>query len=223
MERPKRIKFNVLWPAILFSALSLVLLIIRLLSQQSIQFWFMGWNLFLAWFPLLFAYWLEKSLRTDRWLSLKNAGISFLWLAFMPNSFYMVTDLIHIKKSTTGSLLLDAAMFMSFAITGLLLGCMSVYLVHRQLAKRTSTDMTWAFLLGFFLLSAVAVYLGRNMGWNSWDLILNPFFIVFDISSLFTSAERLSVSVGITILFFGFITTTYLAFYSGLRSIRRLK
>lgn len=210
-------------PAILLSGLSLCLLLIRMLAAGNSRFSFMAWNLFLAWLPLLFAHLLQKGLRTSRWLSLKNALFSLLWLTFLPNSFYLVTDFIHLRGASLDSAVFDAVMFMSFALAGLILGCMSVYLLHRQLARRLAYDMTWAFLLACFLLSAVAIYLGRYLSWNSWDLVINPFYILLDLSDRLTSRSGLSLTFETTMLFFSFITVSYIGFYSAVKAARTSK
>ncbi len=210
-------------PAVILSVLSLGLLGLRFINTGSDRFSFMAWNLFLAWLPMLWAYLLASGLKTNRWLSFKNVLLSFLWLAFLPNTFYLVTDFIHLRGSTLSNVLYDSVMFMSFALTGVILGCMSVYLVHRELAKRWPRNTVWAFLLIFFVLSSLAIYLGRYLGWNSWDLVANPLYILLDLSNRLTNPDSLTVTLGTTVLFFGFITAAYVAFYAGIKAVRASK
>lgn len=207
-------------PVLIFSGLSIGLLAIRMIGLANTRFLFLAWNLFLAWLPLLWAEMLRRGLDRQRWLSLRNAFFSFLWLIFLPNSFYLVTDFIHLRNTASSTLLYDAVMFMSFAVAGILLGCMSMYIIHRELAKRLARDMTWAFLLSFIFLSSIAIYLGRYLGWNSWDVVLNPVFILLDLSVRLTSSQGLKVTVGTSLLFFMFITAAYASFYSAIRTLK---
>lgn len=210
-------------PVVIFTSLSLGLLSVRMISLDNQRFLFMAWNLFLAWLPLLWAELLRKGLKTRRWLSPANTAYSLLWLAFLPNSFYMVTDFIHVRLSDPKTVLFDAVMFMSFATAGILLGCMSTYLIHRQLARRLAWDMTWLFLTCFFFLASLAIYMGRYLSWNSWDLLVNPFYILLDLSNRLTTPEGLSTTLATTILFFLFITACYVSYYTIIKALRAAK
>ena len=60
-----------------------------------------------------------------------------LWLAFLPNAPYLVTDFMLLRVVSGMPVWFDVAMLASFAWTGLLLGFGSVYLVQ-QVAARAS-------------------------------------------------------------------------------------
>lgn len=150
--------------------------------NSSGQFSYLIWNLFLAWLPLVFAYWLTQTLRHKAWSSWEALGVSVLWLIFLPNSFYMISDFIHLLDVARVDVLYDAIMFTSFIVTGVALGYSSLYLVHCQLKKRLAPKTVAALLGGTLLLSSFAVYIGRDLRWNSWDLLTNPGGLLFDIS-----------------------------------------
>jgi uncharacterized membrane protein len=80
---------------LLSSGVSVLLYGARFLRYDTPNWWFLNWNLFLAWLPLLFAWWLIKWLRKQPWLSWQGITLTVLWLAFLPNSFYISSDLIH--------------------------------------------------------------------------------------------------------------------------------
>lgn len=200
-------------PPFLFSVLGLGLLFGRMLYMVNGRFSFMAWNLFLAWLPVLWAVLLVRGLVRNRWLSWGNIFFSALWLVFLPNSFYMVTDFIHLGTSTDQTLLFDSMMFLNFALAGILTGCISIFYVHREFAKRLEQDKVIVVLLGCFLLNGLAIFLGRNLGWNSWDLIINPFLVLSSFVDQLAGPDMLSRMLGITTLFFIFVSVCYAAFY----------
>lgn len=186
----------------------------RVVATGTSHLAFLNWNLGLAWLPVLFAWWLSRTLKTQRWFSPNAIILTLLWLIFLPNSFYIVTDFIHLQPHSGVSLLYDVMLIMSFALTGILLGCMSVFIVHRDLAKRLSKRRVLDVLGSVFLLSSFAIYLGRNLGYNSWDLLANPFGILFDVTDRIASPDAYGSMYSTTLLFFVFISAVYASFYN---------
>lgn len=170
------------WPLFVSSCLGVVLYICRVLGGGTFRYWYLVWNLVLAWIPLFFSYMLVRWLKKGRWLSVKGLALTALWLGFLPNSFYLVTDFIHLAPTGEVGLLFDAVMIMTFAWTGLLLGFISVYMIHSELQKRVRTRLSVLLIALVFILSSFAIYLGRFLTWNTWDIIINPAGILFDIS-----------------------------------------
>jgi uncharacterized membrane protein len=212
-----------LLPLLIPSATSILLLLGRVISSESSHFLFLQWNLILAWLPLLWAWLLTRSLYKYSWSSWQPLLFTGLWLVMLPNSFYMVTDFIHLKVMDQMSLLYDVVMLMSFALSGLLLGWVSVYMVQRQLTKRVSSRTIWIILAAVFLMSSFAVYLGRFLGWNSWDIIFNPADILFDVSDRVLNPALYPNTFTTTSLFFVLISSTYASFYALMRAMRQYK
>src|SRR6266567_2779466 len=104
--------------------------------NSSLEFNYLIWNLFLAWLPLVFAVRLVDLLRRKLWSSWEALGWSLLWLVFLPNSFYMISDFIHLQDVQRINILYDTLMFTSFIYTSAVLGFSSLYLVHLQLRER---------------------------------------------------------------------------------------
>ncbi len=150
--------------------------------NDSYAYWYLIWNLFLAWLPLLFMLWLQRMLRHKRWSSWQGIVLSVLWLGFLPNSFYIVTDLIHLADTGTRDIVFDAVMLTSFVVTGLLLGFTSLYLFHMELRRRIPARTASRLVALILFLCSFAIYLGRDLRWNTWDLFLNPAGILFDVS-----------------------------------------
>lgn len=179
----------------------------------------MNWNLILAWMPLVAVGLLVESLKTCRWLSPRNLALTLFWLVFLPNSFYLVSDFVHLNISPEANLLYDGVMLMSYALSGLILAWTSVWFMHRELRRRLSERETWYVLLAVFFICGFAVYMGRFLGWNSWDIIVDPFSILFDVSDRVINPASYSNTFETTLLFFVFIAGTYYGFQWYLNSL----
>lgn len=211
---------RLIYAVLLVNTFSIVLYLIRVAGTGSFRYWFMIWNLVLAWLPLFFAWWLTTELRRGRWLSVKNLGLTTLWLLFLPNSFYLVSDLIHLQTTGEINILFDAVLFFSFILNGYIAGLWSVFLVHKQLKQRQDEATTVALVTGVFLLCGFAIYLGRTLRWNTWDVLVNPAGLLFDATEGIInplSHPQVLVTTG---SFFLLISTVYWLVYQLLEYVR---
>ena len=96
---------------------------------------FLAWNLLLAWIPFLLAVALYDSDRRGRTPAVLVI-LGAVWLVFLPNAPYIVTDFVHIGELPGAPLWYDAGMTAAFAGTGLVLGLASVLLVQGVVARR---------------------------------------------------------------------------------------
>jgi uncharacterized membrane protein len=191
-------------------------------SNHSFVFAYLMWNLFLAWIPLLLALQLERILRTKLWSSWLALLFTVLWVGFLPNSFYLITDYIHIQEVVPRvDLLYDVVMFSSFIFNGVVLGYISLYLVHWQLVQRVSARLASA-LVGFvLLLSSFAIYIGRELRWNTWDIIANPASLLLDVSDRVLNPREHPQAFTTTITFFVLLTSIYLVVWTVVRYAAR--
>lgn len=180
---------------------SVFLLIFRILSSDSSRYFFMLWNLILAVIPVVLAWWLYERLKTKPWLSPKQLLITAGWLFFLPNSFYLVTDFVHLRQTFEVSLLYDVVLFTSFALSGIILGFLSLYLVHNELNKRLKTKQSWILVILLLLAGSFAIYLGRFSRWNTWDILLEPAGLLFDVSDTFVNPNSNSETYETTLIF----------------------
>lgn len=195
------------------SGVSVLFLSVRMIVAGNTNFSFMVWNLFLAWLPVIFALGLRLNITKHRLQSWQNIVLLVLWLGFLPNAFYLISDLIHLQSSGEASVLYDIAMMMSFIINGLILGYISVYIVHRQmLSKLPERTVNW-FLAFVFLACGFAIYLGRYLRWNTWDIVFNPFGILVDLSERVVSPIMHIQTYIVTVTFFILIGGTYAVIY----------
>ena len=181
------------------------------------NWWFfvmLTWNLVLAFFPLGVVLVL-RDLRTgtpDRdgflnwWMLVGGLAI---WLAFLPNAPYIITDLFHLKEIDTSLLWFDTITLFLFAQTGLLAGLYSTLIVHRMLRPVLGTWPTWGLMLGSQLLSGFGIYLGRFGRWNSWDVLTKPLALVDALAT--ASQDHLSLKLTLA---YGFVLAVlYIAFH----------
>jgi uncharacterized membrane protein len=193
------------------SALCLGLELVRE-HRYSIDFRFLVWNLVLAWIPLLLSLGVYDAYRRGRSL-LWVAPMIVLWLLFLPNAPYIVTDFVHLSASSRAPLWFDGVELSAFAWTGMLLGFVSLYLIHAVLRDRYGAPFGWSAVLVVLALSGVGVYLGRVKRWNSWDLLTQPGQRLAELHAHVGDpaglAKAIAVSAGVTSL----LAASYLVFY----------
>ncbi len=194
---------------ILSNFVSVVLFGLRFIGTDKTQYWFMIWNLVLAWVPVFLALVLVKTLKKYSWKEPLPMLLTLLWVGFLPNSFYLMTDLIHLKSTGDIGILFDVVFFLSFIWNGLLAGLISLILVHRQLIKRRGTNFA-GFVVGILIfLNSFALYLGRSLRWNTWDLLVSPTGLLFDISERILNPLLYPQSIITTLTFFVLIGSIY--------------
>ncbi len=134
---------------------------------------FLHWNLFLAWVPYALSLVLLAlhRARASGWMFVPPGVV---WLLFLPNAPYILTDFIHLGAIPGAPLWFDALLIGAFAATGLLLGLTSLLLVHHLVAARWGALAGWLLALGSLVLSSIGIYLGRFPRFNSWDVLSNP-------------------------------------------------
>ncbi|WP_055666253.1 DUF1361 domain-containing protein [Desnuesiella massiliensis] len=162
---------------------------------------YLVWNVFLAWIPLELVnmvYKLKKKYRNIKGISIICALLALVWLLFYPNAAYIITDFIHIATNKyrilnphyepyVSSMYIfndDLSIWVDlFSITigawlGFLLGFLSLFMAQRLIEKRFGAIKAWIGVVIVNMLSGFAIYLGRFIRWNSWDLIFNPYNII---------------------------------------------
>lgn len=191
------------------NSVSLFLFLMRAAESMTDRYWFLLWNLFLGWVPLFFAWVLVRRLKTTRWSGWQNASLTLLWLVFLPNSFYLVSDLVHLQQTGEVSMLYDAVMFMSFIFNGFVFGFMSLFIVHTAMIRRFSQRAATQ-LVGLVLLAcSFAIYLGRSLRWNTWDVLMRPIDIFVDVSERVIYPSQHPHTFITTTIFFLLLTSTY--------------
>ena len=168
---------------ILFSCL---LELARVLYTGKPAYLFLVWNLILAFFPFL----ISSMLDTERRPAINKIRFLLfflLWLLFIPNAFYILTDLYHLKDGRRDPRVpgwFDLALIVSFAWNGLALGILSVRQMEKIIRSHIVRIPEALFIFPLMWLNALGVYIGRYKRLNSWDLLANPFAVIRGIVGL---------------------------------------
>jgi uncharacterized membrane protein len=196
----------------LASALCLALELLRELGYDTDTYRFLVWNLVLAWIPLLLA--LLIYLRSRRGGSvLELAPMIALWLLFLPNAPYIVTDFIHLEPTPGAPLWLDGAILVAFASTGMVLGFVSVYLVHEVVRQRRGALAGWCSVMVVLGFASTGIFLGRSMRWNSWDVLVRPGERLAELVPRLGDPSAVAWAAGATLILTFLLTAAYLSFY----------
>ncbi len=195
----------------LFTIYSLMLLVVRAKLTNSIYLFFLVWNLFLAFIPYLFISYLKTQINIQK-SKIKTLSLLFLWLLFLPNSFYILTDLIHLSQSSSHLFWFDLVVISSYALIGFTLGIVSLIEFENIIKTYTTPLITNLLMPIISFLCGIGIYLGRILRYNSWDIISNPFEIVRAIFISVSSAHALLFSFyfGVYIYLFLFLKKIYL-------------
>jgi uncharacterized membrane protein len=158
------------------SVLSIGTLVAQIHATHDHRYTFLLWNLFLAWIPLIAAV-LAFALARLHAGALVGVLVA-VWLLFFPNAPYVLTDFIHLHGNGPSPLWYDALMLSSFAWTALMLGFVSLYLIHAIIERHAGTAVGWIVVVCVLGLASFGVYLGRFARFNSWDVVTRPHLVV---------------------------------------------
>ena len=177
---------------------------------------FLAWNLVLAAVPLVAS---TALVRLDGKGAHAGvlAAVGAVWLLFLPNAPYILTDLVHLGPRGGVPFWYDLALLLSAAGTGLLAAYVSLADVQAVLTRRLGAPVAWAASVGALFLSAFGVYLGRELRWNSWDVVTAPGALLADVASRVLDPWAHPTTVVMTVVFGGMLTLGYVA----LRAVAR--
>jgi uncharacterized membrane protein len=199
-----------LYPVVLSTLLAGGLFAGRVYLSSSLIFIGLVWNLFLAWIPYLVSLGISLTNpgRPWRWGYLFSLGL--VWLAFFPNAPYIVTDFLHLESRPPIPIWYDIAFLSTFAWSGLFLGVFSLRTMQSLVRELAGQLAGWLFVLGVIGLSGLGIYLGRFLGWNSWDLLFHPRAIVADVTVRLANPLQHPGTFGVTLIFALFLLVCYL-------------
>lgn len=168
----------------------------RVWRSGTLTYGFLVWNLFLAVIPAVAGALVLKLRATAARLLW-----AIVWLLFLPNAPYIVTDFVHLRPRPPIPLWFDVALLLSCAGTGLLLGYSSVADVQDAVAQRFGAAAGWATAMAALLVSGFGVYLGRFLRWNSWDPIRNPAALLVRLGGYGLNPMSHPRTVGVTFVY----------------------
>lgn len=197
----------------LASGVCVALVFARIFLTGSLGYGFLAWNLLLAWLPLFFALLIREHHAQGRrgW---RLCGLGAAWLLFFPNAPYIFTDLVHLTTRFNGHFWVDMLMILLCALTGLMLGFVSLYLVQSVVAEMFGRVASWLLIAGVAGLSGVGVFLGRFLRLNSWDVLLRPAKIFQHMDNWMADPFGNAMPYVFPALFAAFVFTAYMMFYA---------
>ncbi|WP_105156987.1 DUF1361 domain-containing protein [Streptococcus suis] len=134
------------------------------------------WNMFLALVALDFAILTNHS--KSKVIKI-IAGL--LWLFFYPNTFYMVTDIVHMHFANTVLWQRESMILFMLYVPSIFYGVMTGVESLRLIFSAFSIQSYWFRLLligSLSLLSSFAIHIGRYARLNSWDIFTRPSLVV---------------------------------------------
>jgi uncharacterized membrane protein len=182
----------------MFFAFIAAMIIVRYIISGERYFIFLVWNIFLAWIPFMLS---EKFITLHKCEWWKQAGVFFVWIIFLPNALYMVTDLIHLDITSTVPKWYDALLLFSSAIVSLLMAFISLLRAESFLIQQFNKKIVNVLMFIVLFMASFGVYLGRFLRWNSWDVVSNPVNLFVSVAERLLFPFRHLHTWGITVLF----------------------
>jgi uncharacterized membrane protein len=192
----------------LVSVLAITLLLLRVKITNSTYLLFLIWNLFLAYIPYflssnIYKNFFNKSKKTQ------NSLYGLVWLLFIPNSFYILTDFTHLHFKTTFQFSLDMLIISSFSFVGFYVGLLSIHTIRQLVIAKYGNTKGNVFILTISFLSAFGIYLGRVLRFNSWDIISKPIQLAYTSIYALFSLETIIYTLQLGTI----ILISYILFY----------
>jgi uncharacterized membrane protein len=189
-----------------------------------------AFNLFLALIPMALAFFVARGVRRQmhttgrvRWFAW--LPVLLLWLVFLPNTCYLLTEWRHYLqtiattplyfqalqgKEALRDLLIVTCFYILYSGLGLLTFFLAVWPLDRLVRRRLGV-WVWPMQAVIFFLCALGVYLGLIQRFNSWDP-LNLASGVMLTEILSSIAETLSRPT-LTLLIVGFGMVLWLLYF----------
>ena len=137
------------------------------------------------------------------------------WLLFFPNAPYLWTDLVHvIVRRSVSVYWCDLILFLTFGWNGMLLGLLSLLMVHRVVRDRLGPVWGWIVAGIAIGLGSFSISIGRLERFNSWDVIARPISLLHQTARIFLRPFHFSIHFAMAGLFYAFIFTGYLVVFS---------
>ncbi len=183
-----------------------MLIVFRIVYSGNPRYFFLGWNIFLAWIPYVLSIQFFHYRKKEKWKQLFLFGS---WLLFFPNALYIVTDLVHLRDETNMPWWFDAMLLFAAAFAGLLMAFVSLRNTERYFATIFSRKNVQLLIFSLLFLGSFGVYLGRFERWNSWNIVNDPLELALNIlTCIINPVENVKVWA-ITVLFTGVYSLLY--------------
>ena len=199
---------------VLLSICAISLLLVRVKITHSFYLLFLIWNLILAFIPYFISNYIKADLSLKK-SNFKNLICITIWLLFVPNTFYLITDFVHLHHESHLQYIFDFWLLVSFSAAGFYLGILSIQTIYNQIQFFYSNKISNLFIISISFLCSFGIYVGRILRFNSWDIISNPIRLTTSIYECLFQIEtwKFSIILGLIILLTNII-------YSKIKSIK---
>lgn len=195
-------------PFVLLGCWCAAMLVARVAWSGRVSFGFLAWNLVLASVPL-------AATTVLRLLDARRSHLVFrmlavaLWLLFLPNAPYILTDFIHLAPKPAVPLWFDSLLLLSFAGTGLAMAYRSLFDIEELVARRFGTVAAVSVSSIALLLCGFGIYLGRFRRLNSWDVFHEPWATFVMVAERFLQPWEHPRTWAVTLLYGGVLLLGY--------------
>ncbi|MGT2896573.1 DUF1361 domain-containing protein [Streptococcus entericus] len=124
------------------------------------------------------------------------------WFFFFPNTFYMLTDIVHMHFTSTvlweRSSMILFMLYVPSILLGVFSGVLSVRYAFESLKIR-QPYLRWVLIVILSSVSSFAIHIGRYARLNSWDILTRPKLVIDEMLAV-VSREALPFIIGFTFI-----------------------
>jgi uncharacterized membrane protein len=167
-------------------------------------------NIGLAWIPLLclLVLWglTEGKPRSH---PLVTTVLLVVWLLFLPNAIYLMTELHHLAIPSDVPLWYDILAVFCVGTTGLLVALQCVSMVAAVLEQHFGRLFRRIVVISCLFLASFGMYLGRFLRLNSWDAFIQPVRLLKGVSQEMFAMGKLGEAMTYSVLYTLFLLIVY--------------
>jgi uncharacterized membrane protein len=202
-------KINIPKSIVILTILAVVLNILRITIWEKFSFVYILWNIFLAFIPYIVSSLLLTYFKAEKFNRVIFIAGLFVWLIFIPNAPYLVTDFIHLGEIRSVPMIYDVFLLFSSAVVGLILGFHSFFHIEQIIRIKFSSKITGIIMSMIILMISFGMYLGRFLRFNSWDIFVNHTSLIKNVWKIFSKSNSFLEVCFYTLLFFFFLILSY--------------
>jgi uncharacterized membrane protein len=193
---------------IILAVICFLFTVVRHIITGRQTYYFLNWNLILAAIPLFTSLIISSGFVKGK-AKILNIVLFFIWFLFFPNAPYIITDLFYLNRHPEKLFWYDLIMILVFAWTGLLAGFFSLDIIKETFLSKLSKVKSNVAVCGLLFICAFGVYLGRELRWNTWEIVVEPKDFFLDVIDRFINPIGHIRTWGLTLLIGIFLNITY--------------
>ncbi len=192
--------------------LSIVLNIFRVFFFDTQSFVYILWNIFLSAVSFITSSIILLYINKDNFYNPLFIFGFLIWILFLPNAPYVITDFIHLGEIRTVPLIYDIILLFVSSTASLLFGLYSMEQMEKVFSYRFSKKTVNGITLLIIFFTSFGIYLGRSLRFNSWDFFLNYNALFKSVVDIFVNPSKHTNAYFYTIIFFFLILVCYKSF-----------